>query len=89
VKIWAMGSYSMTIRVKVELIPTLRRSRKETKFNLELLDGTTVNAMLAELGFKEDEMEPLRIFVNNKSARLDKVLKDDDGVWVGIIVGGG
>ena len=79
----------MTIRVKVELIPTLRRSRKETKFDLELPDVTTVEAMLAELGFKEDEMEPLRIFVNNKSARLDKVLKDDDGVWVGIIVGGG
>ena len=84
-----MGSYSMTIRVKVELIPTLRRLRKETKFNLELPDGTTVGAMLGELEFKEDEIEHLRIFVNNKSERLTKVLKDDDEIWVGIFVGGG
>lgn len=79
----------MTIRVKVELIPTLRRLRKETKFNLELPDGTTVGAMLGELEFKEDEIEHLRIFVNNKSERLTKVLKDDDEIWVGIFVGGG
>ena len=79
----------MAIRVKVELIPTLRRSRKETKFDLELPDGTTVGAMLGELEFKEDEIEHLRIFVNNKSERLTKVLKDDDEIWVGIFVGGG
>jgi len=79
----------MTIRVKVELIPTLRRLRKETKFNLELPDGTTVGAMLGELEFKEDEIEHLRIFVNNKSERLTKVLKDGDEIWVGIFVGGG
>ena len=79
----------MTIRVKVELIPTLRRSRKETKFDLELPDGTTVGAMLGELEFKEDEIEHLRIFVNNKSERLTKVLKGDDEIWVGIFVGGG
>jgi len=45
--------------------------------------------MLGELEFKEDEIEHLRIFVNNKSERLTKVLKDDDEIWVGIFVGGG
>ena len=82
-------SCNMTICVKVELMPNLRRLREDTKFNLELSDGTMVKAMLAELGFKEDEIEHLRIFVNNKFARLDNVLKDGDAIWVGVVVGGG
>lgn len=79
----------MTIRVKVELMPTLRRLREGRSFGLELPDNTTVGTMLAELGFKEDEIEHLRIFVNNKWARLDKLLKEGDDIWVGVVVGGG
>jgi len=45
--------------------------------------------MLAELGFKDDEMNHLWIFVNNKLERLEKNLRDGDDVWVGIVVGGG
>lgn len=79
----------MTIRVKVELMPTLRRFREKTKFDLELPDDANVRMLLTELGFKEDEMEHLRIFVNNEFAQFEKVLKDGDTIWVGIVVGGG
>lgn len=79
----------MSIRVKVELMPHLRRSRKETTFGLELPEDTTVETMLAKLGFKEEEMQHLRIFANNKAAPLDKMLKDGDDIWVGVVVGGG
>ena len=79
----------MTIRVKVELMPVLRRLREEKNFELELPDDVTVGAALAKLGFKKDEMEHLRIFVNNKGARFDKALKDGDDIWIGVVVGGG
>ena len=79
----------MTIRVKIELMPVLKRLREERKFELELPDDATVRTMLANVGFKENELEHLRIFVNNNLARLDKVLKDGDDIWVGIVVGGG
>ncbi|MDI6642728.1 MAG: MoaD/ThiS family protein [Candidatus Hodarchaeaceae archaeon] len=70
-------------------MPTLRRLRKERKFDLELPANATVRTVLAKLGFKEDEMEHLRIFINNEWARLNKALKDGDAIWVGVIVGGG
>ncbi len=79
----------MTIQVKVELMPAVRRVREEKNFELKLPDGAIVRAMLAELGFREDEVEHLRIFVNNKWSPLDKTLKDGDEIWVGIIIGGG
>lgn len=79
----------MTIRVKVELMPGLRRLRKEKNFDLDLPDDATIETLLTEVGFNEDEMRHLRIFVNNKEARLDKVLKDGDEIWVGVIMGGG
>lgn len=79
----------MTIRVKIELMYVLKRLREERNFELELPDDATVRTMLANVGFKENELEHLRIFVNNKWARLDKVLKDSDDIWVGVVVGGG
>ncbi|MFQ6129793.1 MAG: MoaD/ThiS family protein [Candidatus Hadarchaeaceae archaeon] len=79
----------MTIRVKIELMPVLKRLRKERNFELELSDDATVKTMLENVGFKENELEHLRIFVNNKLAHLDKVLKDGDDIWVGVVVGGG
>lgn len=79
----------MAIRVKIELMPVLKRLREERNFELELPDNATVRTMLTNVGFKENELEHLRIFVNNKWAHLDKVLKDGDDIWVGIIVGGG
>ncbi len=79
----------MTISVKIELVPVLKHLREETNFELELPDDATVRTMLANVGFKENELEHLRIFINNKWARLDKALKDGDDIWVGVIVGGG
>lgn len=84
-----MAGVCVTIRVKVELMPTLRRLREEKNFDLKLPDDATVGAALEKLGFKEDEMEHLRVFVNNKWARLDRTLKDGDDMWVGVVVGGG
>jgi len=70
-------------------MPVLRRTRDKPIFDLELADDATVKTMLAELGFKDDEMNHLWIFVNNKLERLEKNLRDGDDVWVGIVVGGG
>jgi sulfur carrier protein ThiS len=79
----------MTIRVNIELMPVLKRLRDETKFELVLPDDATVRTMLANVGFKKNELEHLRIFVNNKWAHLEKVLKDGDDIWVGVVIGGG
>lgn len=79
----------MTIRVKVELMPGIRRVRKGNVFNLEIPANSTLKSMLIKTGFKEDEIEHLRIFVNGKLVPLNKALKDGDNIWVGIVIGGG
>ena len=67
----------------------LRRVRKNNVFDLELPDNSTLKSMLIKTGFKKDEIEHLRVFVNEKLVTLNKALKDGDDIWVGIILGGG
>ncbi len=79
----------MTIRVNVELMPGLGRVKKENVFVLDLPVSTTLKAMLLKTGFKEEEIEHLRVFVNERIVPLNKPLKNGDNVWVGIVLGGG
>lgn len=67
----------------------LRPVRKNNVFDLELPDDSTLKSMLIKTGFKEDEIEHLRVFVNEKLTSFNKALKDGDDIWVGIILGGG
>ena len=67
----------------------LRPVQKNNVFDLELPDDSTLKSMLIKTGFKEDEIEHLRVFVNEKFVSFNKVLKDGDDIWVGIILGGG
>lgn len=78
----------MTIAVKVELMSALKHLRNETNFEVELPDRATVEALL-RAAFKREDIEHLRVFVNNEQASLNKVLKDKDEVWIGVVVGGG
>jgi len=79
----------MTIRVKVELMPGIRRVRRDRAFELALPNNSTLRTMLIKTGFKRDEIEHLRVFVNEKLAHLNKVLKNGDNIWIGIVIGGG
>lgn len=79
----------MTIKVKVELMPGLRQAQQGNVFDLELPDNSTLKSLLIKMGFKEEEIEYLRTFVNEKIATAKKALKDGDNIWVGIILGGG
>ncbi|MEM2890301.1 MAG: MoaD/ThiS family protein [Candidatus Hadarchaeum sp.] len=79
----------MGIRIKVELMPGLRPVREENVFEMELPPDSTLKSMLLEVGFREDEIEHLRVFVNEKLASLNKELKDGDNIWIGIVMGGG
>lgn len=78
----------MAITVKIELMSALKHLRKETNFEVELPDRATVEAMLRSV-FKKEDIEHLRVFVNNEHVSLNKVLKDGDEVWIGVVVGGG
>ncbi len=79
----------MTMRVKVELMTGLRRAQKEKIFEMELPKESTVKDLLLKIGFKEDEIEHLRVFVDEKLVTQSKVLKGGENIWVGIIIGGG
>ena len=78
----------MTITVKVELMSALRHLHDKTNFEAELPDRVTVETMLRSV-FKEADIEHLRVFVNNEQVSLNKVLKDGDEIWIGVVVGGG
>jgi sulfur carrier protein ThiS len=80
---------TMTVRLRVELMPFLRRQRDETIFDMKMSDNSTVKAMLSELGFKDEETVCLIIIVNGKIAHLEEQLNDNDSVWVGMVIGGG
>lgn len=79
----------MAIRVKVELMPGIRRIRKNNVFELVLPNNSTLRTMLIKTGFKKDEIEHLRVFVNEKLAPLNKTLKNGDDIWIGMVIGGG
>jgi len=79
----------MTVHLKVELMPFLRRQQDETIFDMKMSDNATVKTMLLELGFKDEEISCLIISVNGKIARLEEKLSDNDSVWVGMVIGGG
>ncbi|MGC8817302.1 MAG: MoaD/ThiS family protein [Candidatus Hadarchaeum sp.] len=79
----------MSIRVKVELMPGLKPVRKENVFEMELPSDITLRETLLEIGFRENEIEHLRAFVNEELAPLDKTLKDGDSIWIGVVIGGG
>jgi len=78
----------VAITVKVELMSALRHLHDKTNFAAELPDRATVETMLRSV-FKEADIEHLRVFVNNEQVSLNKVLKDGDEVWIGVVVGGG
>jgi len=79
----------MTINVKVNLMSGLRSVQKSNVFNIELPDGFTPKSMLSKIGFKDEEIEHLSVFVNEKLVPFKEILKDGDDVWVGIVLGGG
>ncbi|MGQ9787857.1 MAG: FAD binding domain-containing protein [Candidatus Hadarchaeaceae archaeon] len=69
-------------------MPGLRPIRKENVFEMELPTEITLQSMLLKAGFREDEIEHLRVFVNEKLAPLNKALKNGDNIWIGIVIGG-
>jgi molybdopterin converting factor small subunit len=79
----------MPMRVKVELLPGLRPIRGEKRFEIELNDGATVKELLLSIGFRENEIEHLRVWVGKDMASLHTVLKDSDEVTMGVPLGGG
>jgi len=79
---------NMAIHLKVEMMPGFR-ARGGEKFNLELPEGATVGEMLAKVGLKGEELDAVRVFVNEQLVELNKVLKDGDDIWVGVVIGGG
>lgn len=67
----------------------LRPVREERKFEIELREGVTVKELLLDIGFKENEVEYLRVWVGKDWVSLYTVLNDSDEVTIGVPLGGG
>jgi hypothetical protein len=79
----------MTIRVRVQLLPGVRPVRGERNFEIELQEGATVRDLLLAAGFRESEIEYIRVWVGKNLASLHTVLRDSDDATVGVPLGGG
>ena len=79
----------MTVHLRVELMPFLRRKQNKNVFDMKMPDDSTVEEVLSELGFGDDETSCLMVSVNDRQVYLEEKLKDNDTVWVGIVIGGG
>ncbi len=80
---------SMSIRVKVELLPGLKAIQNKREFDVELPEGANVRDLFLKIGFSEDEIEHLRVWVGKNLASLHTVLKDSDDLIVTVPLSGG
>lgn len=77
------------MKVKVELLPGLRKVQDKRKFEVELPEGATVKDMLLSVGFGEDEIQHIRVWVGKDLASIHTVLKDSDEATASVPIGGG
>ncbi len=79
----------MSVHVKIELLPGLKAIQNKRKFEVEMPEGANVRDLLLKLGFSEEEIEHLRVWVGENLASLHTVLKDSDDLTVSVPLSGG
>ena len=78
-----------SIRVTIEVLAGIRTPRRERIVGLELPEDSTVRDALLTYGFKENEIEFLRVWRGGELANLHTELKDADKLSVAIPLSGG
>jgi sulfur carrier protein ThiS len=76
-------------RVHVELVGPMRRPWREHRREIEVGDQTTIDGLLAQLGYSADEARHLTVLIGGARANRSRRLADGDRVVVLLIVGGG
>jgi len=77
------------IRIGVEIIGALERTRGTANFTEKLEDDATVDRLLEVLGYQEEHMKFIVPMVNGQKAELGMKLRDGDCVVLTLPVGGG
>ncbi|MFW9996260.1 MAG: MoaD/ThiS family protein [Candidatus Odinarchaeota archaeon] len=79
----------MTIKIKIELMGSLKTPTGKRKFNFELEDGTNVRQLLKKLDYSEEDAKYLLTFINSEHVKHETILKNGDVVFITVPVGGG
>jgi molybdopterin converting factor small subunit len=77
----------MTIAIELKLFATLQKFAPQASHIQELDTGTSVRALVQQLGIPEKKAK--LIFINSRKVTLDSILKDGDRLGIFPPVGGG
>jgi sulfur carrier protein ThiS len=86
---WLNAYYGLMARVDVELVESMRRPWRERRREIEVEDQTTIDGLLAQLGYSADEARHFTVLVGGARANRSRRLAHGDRVVVLLIVGGG
>lgn len=75
--------------IELEFFGPVRRPWPESKQTLTIAGGKSIADLLADCGFRPDELRFLWVTINGERARAAQLLDDGDKVVVALMIGGG
>lgn len=80
---------SVIMKVKASFFGPIKRPWPEQSREVEIDDGTDVQALLESLGYQAEDLRRVAIVIKGKKVKLSQELKDGDDVRFVLLAGGG
>jgi sulfur carrier protein ThiS len=77
------------MRIKASFFGPIRRPWPEQAREVEVEEGTVIQAFLESLGYQADDMRRVAVVVNGKRKTIDASLKEGDDLRFVLLAGGG
>jgi molybdopterin converting factor small subunit len=77
------------MKVKASFFGPIRRPWPEQSREVEVEDGTDVQALLESLGYQVEDLRRVAVVIRGKKVRLSHKLEDGDEVRFVLLAGGG
>lgn len=77
------------MKIRASFHGSIRRPWEESSRELEVEEGTTVEALLLSVGYQPQEMRRLAVVVNRRRSKLSAELEPNDDVRFVLLAGGG
>jgi len=77
------------MKVNISISGLLRKPSGEGYMTLNISEGKTVEDILLKTGYKKEEITHILCFVNDRPANVKTPLKENDNLFLTLIVGGG
>ena len=77
------------MKIRATFHGSIRRPWEESSRELDVAEGTSIEALLTSLGYEPQEIRRLAVVVNRRRRKLSAELEPDDDVRFVLLAGGG